>query len=360
MGYKYPTILAAVAQIFVLGASFYIVAAVSDKEEGEATSLQLTFYALVLINGTATGISAGRYFSLAAEFPPQCIGYMVAGNAMGALLPTILYFVFNFLYSDDDINHLLNEVIYPVGIVFLILQIISFFFLERTELYKEVDEKNSILDEPSTELLSREDGNYKAVDEFGETVVPEVPNYGLFSVHMISAWWLSFGLALTMLISLSLLSIVAFIPCFQFGMNLSFYLIASYNLGDLVGRQVGTKLDLTDAVLYIIMGLRIAFIPFVLAYIAHPFAYGGDGLILTVYFLLSATNGLSLCCGSANSQKICGFSVADVCPVVGSLSAVSMQLGLVCGVALSLAWAALVAPLQETFSPEMDASDGLV
>ena len=88
-------------------------------------------YGLVLVNGSATGMSAryfypfyffliffyfffyfflififcfSRYFSLAAEFPPQCIGYMVAGNAMGALLPTFLYFIFNFIYSEDEIS----------------------------------------------------------------------------------------------------------------------------------------------------------------------------------------------------------------------------------------------------------------
>ena len=79
---------------------------------------------------------------------------------------------------------MLLQVIYPIGLVFLNLQIISFFFLERTKLYQSVEEKNKQLDNENNHLESHPDGNFKAVDADGNVVVPEVPNFGLFSRYL--------------------------------------------------------------------------------------------------------------------------------------------------------------------------------
>lgn len=66
-------------------------------------------------------------------------------------------------------------------------------------------------------------------------------------------------------------------------------------------------------------------------------------VVFTTFSVLSAGTGFYTVSLSAECQRLCGFSAAHLCPVVGALVWQSMQLGCVLGFAAS----ALAAPLME-------------
>jgi Nucleoside transporter len=352
--YRWPTVLPAVAQVGVLSVAAWVVAVIGSGGQSSGLGIgffQVLLYVMVVVNGISTGLSSGKYFALAAEFPPECMGQMVAGNALGALLPTTLYFGFIFLFGMRGLWQMLLYIIFPAGAVLLLLQIASMAQLGRTQAFRGVLAKNARV-EQAREFERCDDGNFIAVTETvrGAKVRDEVPNFQLFGRHLRKTALLSGGVFASMAISLALLSVVAAVPCFQFGLNLSFYLIAAYNLGDFAGRQFASRLEVSNTVLAVLMPARLLFVPLVVAYMGRPFLAQGDAFILVVYFAVAFSNGCALSWGAGNSQLICGFHMKDICPVVGAVSAVSMQLGLVVGVASSFGLMAVAAMLQQAWN----------
>mmetsp|Transcript_16915 Transcript_16915/g.66013 ORF Transcript_16915/g.66013 Transcript_16915/m.66013 type:complete len:417 (+) Transcript_16915:97-1347(+) len=278
---------------------------------------QVAVYGIVVGNGLTTGIGSGRLFSLAAEFPARASAMMIAGAAAGALIPTGYNIAFLWLDSPQNLY-----VVFSLGVATLVVCLVVLAAWRKSKSW-DIG-VNGEEEDPDAEWDPENPGK-------------QHPDWSMLLPFFRRVAPLAGGCFWTMTISLSLLSIVGVVPLSNPDhVDLSFWLIAVYNVGDLVGRQLGSALGMPTPALLVVMALRTLLWPVVLVYIFVPyFQAWGDLYMVLVYFFISSSSGFCLAVASNNSQLICGFSMQDVCPIVGAIVATAIQTGLVFGIILS-------------------------
>lgn len=269
---------------------------------------QVAVYAVVVGNGLTTGIGSGRLFSLAAEFPARASAMMIAGAAAGALIPTAYNIVFLWVPSPTNLY-----IVFSLSVLTLLLAMGVL-----------------VLWRKSSSWAIAIDGAVDHEQPLPEKAHPDWEMLGPFFKQVLP---LALGCFGTMTISLSLLSIVGVVPLANSThANLSFWLIAVYNVGDLVGRQLGSALSIPTKPLLGLMVTRLLLWPVVLVYVFYPyFTAWGDLYMVLVYFLISSSSGYCLAVASNNSQlNILAASLGTPCTLCASAHTHTMHTRTLC------------------------------
>lgn len=169
--------------------------------------------------------------------------------------------------------------------------------------------------------------------------------------------WYALGEVLTWTIGLFLTAVTPYLqsctspPDSSWSAMLPTVLLIVFNLGNFLGATSAKRLQawrgpalvqrlsarcgfLGSSMLALGCAARLLFAAFVCAWMFWR-PLGHDAVAVGVYALAAVSNGFYTVVLSGEAQKLCGFQAQHLCPVVGTLIWISMQIGVLLGIAAS-------------------------
>jgi len=290
-----------------------LMAWMAGEEFKECRSL---VYCLVCVSAIVGGASFARMSSLAAEFPPTCYPAFLTGIATGTFIPTLLNFAF--MFSVEGRN--LLSIVFSLSSLVILFSMFRLYKLSKRDVFQyyviEKYERPEYIEMAQSQLTTllnpsdEADSNYLVLKRSKKKAMARI--FGIL-----------FSTALS--VSMALISTTAFvdkIPKEQF----SGILLVVYTFGDILGRPFLMKVTIPDKALWILVFIRVAFVPLIILQFAKEFI-PSVAFTLLIFLLLAFTNGLVVSGLAKNIQILCHEKAPQRCTLVAIMITIAFQIG---------------------------------